>query len=488
VVTRVVPTTAAPATKTLRSKGLLREEILIKICGPFIGRASELGTAFMTAQFAIVGMLTSTVRSEPISTSNREVIPGYSLFRQEVIEFQQHHRQWGEVALLQPLSTKVTTWFITTAVALLVTFLFLGQYTRKETVVGYLTPISGTSKVFLPQQGTIKEIYVREGQEVQKGQPLLAVETSQIAANGQDVNVTMLATLESQQNLLMNQIAAEQERAKSEQGRLTALIGGLETEISQLQAQIEIQNERIRVSDELVSSVTGLRARGYISELEYRQRELAALEQKQKLNSLNQQLAARQSQLTDTRYSLQQLPTVMAQKIQSLRSELSATEQRIAEINGRRAYVIRAATAGRVSVLQATVGQFADPRRLQLEIVPNDSVLQAELLVPTRAIGFVRPGQKVKIKYEAFPYQNFGTYTGQIINVSQTIVTSSDASGPIALKEPAYRVTALLERPDIDAYGKKIPLQADMLLSADIILEQRSLVRWFLDPLLSVRM
>jgi len=414
--------------------------------------------------------------------------PQRSLFRQEAIEFQQHHRQWGEVALLQPVSTQVTTWFIATAVALVVSFLFIGQYARKETVAGYLTPVSGTSKVFLSQQGTIKEIYVKEGQEVQKGQPLLAVETSQIAANGQDVNTTMLDTLESQRNLLTNQIAAEQERTKSEQERLTALIGGLETEISQLQAQIEIQNERILVSAALVSYVTGLRGKGYISELEYRQRELAALEQKQKLNSLNQELAARQNQLTETRYSLQQLPTVMAQKIQSLRSELSTTEQRIAEINGRRAYIIRAAAAGRISMLQATVGQFADPRRLQLEVIPDDSVLQAELLVPTRAIGFVRPGQKVKIKYEAFPYQKFGTYTGQIIKVSQTILTSSDASGPIALKEPAYRVTAALERPDIDAYGKKIPLQADMLLSADILLEQRSLVSWFLDPLLSVRM
>lgn len=414
--------------------------------------------------------------------------PQGSLFRQEAIEFQQHHRQWGEVALLQPLSTKVMTWFFTTAVALVFVFLFLGQYARKETVVGYLTPVSGTSKVFIPQQGTIKEIYVKEGQGVQTGQPLFAVETSQIAANGQDVNTTMLDTLESQRNLLTNQIAAEQERAKSEQERLTALIGGIETEISHLQAQIEIQNEQIRVSDILVSSVAGLRARGNISEPEFRQRELAALEQKQKLNSLNQQLAARHNQLTERRYSLQQLPTVMAQKIQSLRSELSTTEQRIAEINGRRAYIIRAGTVGRVSTLQATVGQFADPRRLQLEIVPIDSVLQAELFVPTRAIGFVRPGQKVRVKYEAFPYQNFGTYAGQIIKVSHTILTSSDASGPIALKEPAYRVTAALERPDIDAYGEKIPLQADMLLSADIILERRSLVRWLLDPLLSIRM
>jgi membrane fusion protein len=416
------------------------------------------------------------------------VIPQPSLFRQEAIEFQQHHRQWGELALLQPLSTKIMTWFITTVVAVVLAFLFLGHYARKETVVGYLTPVAGTSKVFIAQQGTITEIYVKEGQEIEKGQPLLAVETSQIAANGQDVNTTMLDTLESQRNLLTNQIAAEQERTKSEQERLTALIGGLETQISQLQAQIELQNEQIRVSDILVSSVAGLRAKGHISEPEFRQRELAALEQKQKLNSLNQQLAARHNQLTETRYALHQLPTVMAQKIQSLRSELSTTEQRIAEINGRRAYIIRAGAVGRVSTLQATVGQFADPRRLQLEIVPSDSVLQAELFVPTRAIGFVRPGQKVKMKYEAFPYQKFGTYTGQIIKVSHTIVTSADASGPIALREPVYRVTASLERTDIDAYGEKIPLQADMLLSADIILEHRSLVGWLLDPLLSVRM
>ncbi len=380
------------------------------------------------------------------------------------------------------------TWFIATAVAIVITFLFLGQYARKETVDGYLTPTSGTSKIFVPQQGTIKEIYVKEGQEVQKGQPLLIVETSQIAANDQDVNTTMLDTLVSQRDLLINQIAAEQDRTKSEQERLTALINGLETEISEVQAQIEIQNESIRVADALVSAVSGLRARGNISEPEFRQRELAALALKQNLKSLNQQLAARHNQLIEMRFSFQQVPTVMAQKIQNIRTELSATEQRIAEINGRRAYIIRASTVGRVSTLQATVGQHADPRRLQLEIIPGNSVLQAEMFVPTRAIGFVRPGQKIRIMYHAFPYQSFGTYTGEIIKISQTILTNSDAFGPIVLKEPAYRVTAALDRQDIDAYGAKMVLQADMLLKADIILEKRPLASWFLDPLLSVRM
>lgn len=410
------------------------------------------------------------------------------LFRQEAIDFQQHNRQWGQVALLQPLSTKIITWFIVAAVAIIVSILFLAQYSRKETVIGYLMPTAGTAKIFASQQGTIREIFVKEGQEVEEGQPLLAIETSQIAANGQDVNASILSTLEAHRNRLTPQIAAEQERTKSERARVTASIGGLEAEISELQAQIDNQHERIRVSDVLVSNVAGLRARGLVTEPEYRQRELAALDQKQKLNSLNQQIAAKQNQLTETRYSLEQLPTVMEGKIQSLRSELATTEQRIAEVSGRRAYVIRAPAAGRISTLQATVGQFADPRLLQMEIVPNERVLQAELFVPTRAIGFVRTGQHVRILYEAFPYQQFGAYGGRVSKVSQTILTKSDASGPIELKEPAYKVTVALDRPDIDAYGKKIPLQADMLLRADIILEKRSLISWLLDPLLSVRM
>ena len=121
-------------------------------------------------------------------------------------------------------------------------------------------------------------------------------------------------------------------------------------------------------------------------------------------------------------------------------------------------------------------------------IIPQDSVLQAELFLPARAVGFVEAGQPVRIMYDAFPYQHFGTYRGEVVKVSQTILTSSDVAGPIKLTEPGYRVTAALERPDIDAYGKAVALQPDMLLKADIILEKRSLISWLTNPLRSVRM
>jgi membrane fusion protein len=409
------------------------------------------------------------------------------LFRTEAIDFQRQHRQWGEVALLQPLSTKVLTWFFTVAVALVIVFVSLAQYARKETVVGYLTPTSGTARIFVPRQGIIEAIHVEHGQEVQERQPLLTIATNEVAADGEDINTAKLETLSRQRDLLIQQIAAEEHRTNSERDRLTALIQGLETEITQLDAQIAIQGERSRLTESLVSSAAALAAKGYLSDADHKRRQEAFLEQKQSLSSLSQQLVVRQNLLTDTRYSLEQLPTTMAAKIQTLRNNLSDVQQRISETKGRSAYVIRAPTAGRVSSVQATVGRSADPRELQLEIVPLDSALEAELFVPTRAVGFVEVGQRVRILYDAFPYQKFGAYAGRLIKASQTILTSSDVSGPVTVKEPVYKVTAALDRPDVDAYGKKMSLQAGMLLKADIILERRSLLHWLLDPLLSAR-
>jgi membrane fusion protein len=302
------------------------------------------------------------------------------------------------------------------------------------------------------------------------------------------VNASLLETLGTQKDMLAKNIKGEEQRTQSERERLTALVRGLETELGQLRSQIQLQQELQKVAEGDLASADQLFKKGFMTAVELKRRQSALLEQKQALSSLQHQLTARQNQLTETRFALQQLPTVMAQKVQALRSELAATEQRITEINGRRAYVLRAPAAGRVATLQATVGQSVDPQRLQLEIIPEDATLQAELFVPARAIGFVEAGQPVRILYEAFPYQHFGAHSGRVVKVSHTLLTSADAGWPIALREPAYRVTAALDAAEIDANGKKVSLQPDMLLKADIILEKRSLLDWIMSPLRSVRM
>lgn len=409
------------------------------------------------------------------------------LFRQEVIEFQQRGRHWGRVVPVQPWPIRLTVWFITISVAIVIAGLFFAEYARKETVIGYLTPSAGTARIFAPHPGTISAVHVAQGQQVEEGQPLFSVAVEQIAADGRDVNATILATLERQLLSLQQQIGAEEQRGVSERARLTEQIRSLTTELSDIAAQIALQRERIAVVERLVASAAQLSRRGLISEVDQRRREEALLEQRLSLSAMSQQQTARQGQLSEARFNLEQLPTVTADRIQALHNQVASTEQRIAEVEGRRAFIVRAPIAGRVSSLQAMAGQPADPRRLLAQIIPGDSDLKAELFIPVRAIGFVEPGQMVRILYEAFPYQHFGTYRGRVLSVSQTILNASDVVGPVTLPGPAYRAIVTLERPDVDAYGKRVPLQPDMLLRADVILERRTLVDWLLNPLLSAR-
>ena len=225
-----------------------------------------------------------------------------------------------------------------------------------------------------------------------------------------------------------------------------------------------------------------------MSAVEGRRREDMLLEQRQNLVVLRRQLAEKQNKLAETKHTLAALPTETARKVQPLRDEIATIEQRRAEAKGQISYVIRAPAAGRVAMLQVRKGQTVQPQRLQLEIVPDNSTLRAELLIPTRAAGFVRVGQEVRLLYDAFPYQNFGAYTGRLTELSNTVVTKSDAAGPVVPQEPAYKAVAVLDRPDVDANGRKVKLQPGMLLQAKIILDRRSLARWILDPLLNERL
>ena len=194
-----------------------------------------------------------------------------------------------------------------------------------------------------------------EGQEVQEQQPLLTIDTTQFSATGEDVNAAILSTLLGQREQLNSQIAGEARRETSERDRLNQLTLGLKDQITQLEDQIPLQQDRIKISESLVASISQLVAKGVVTDVEFKRRKADLIGQRQSLNSLRQDLAARQNQLTDTQSTLNQLPIVIAEKIQLLRNELSSVEQRIAEINGRRAFVIRAPIAGRVSALQASI-------------------------------------------------------------------------------------------------------------------------------------
>jgi membrane fusion protein len=111
------------------------------------------------------------------------------------------------------------------------------------------------------------------------------------------------------------------------------------------------------------------------------------------------------------------------------------------------------------------------------------------LLVPSRAIGFIEPGDRVLLRYQAFPYQKFGHQEGRVAAISRSALSAGELGGLIGSTqqgEPFYRVTVSLARQAIIAYGKPEALKPGMLVDADVLGERKALVEWIFEPLYSL--
>jgi membrane fusion protein len=116
-------------------------------------------------------------------------------------------------------------------------------------------------------------------------------------------------------------------------------------------------------------------------------------------------------------------------------------------------------------------------------MVKREGPLQqiARLFVPTRAIGKVRTGQTASIRYDAFPYQKYGTFSGRIENVSNSVILPQEVEkvSPVKLTEPAYVLDVAIRRQSVMLGGdREAALRPDMLLTATIETDQRTILAW----------
>jgi len=318
-----------------------------------------------------------------------------------------------------------------------------------------------------------------------RGGPLLTVTDPETSARGENIDDAKAARLREQHAQLQDQIRLERQKAEVEEQRLQSQIRGISDEIAALARQQAIQTERVKIANRQLAGAIELADKGYLSKVEMRRRQDAYLAEQQSESALAKERADKEAGLSQHQNALQQLPIATAQRISQLKANIAELEVRLKEIDGKRGYLLSAPVSGRVSALQAWVGKLADSRMPALAIVPDGDVLEAELLVPARAIGFIAPGQTVHISYDTFPFQQFGFARGSVRTVSHTLLKPDEIVGPMILREPSYRVGVALERQTMRAYGAELPLEPDLQVQADILFERRTLLAWILDPLLS---
>lgn len=167
-------------------------------------------------------------------------------------------------------------------------------------------------------------------------------------------------------------------------------------------------------------------------------------------------------------------------------SSTAPVEQQELEPESPHLLIITAPSDGTVAAVMGDRGLSAKPQSPLLSILPRDAQLQARLLVPSRAIGSVHVGDAVRVRYQAFPYQRYGSFTGAITEISRTLIAPAELDGTVTVSEPAYRVTVALDSQTIAVGDTKLPLQPGMQLEADVPLLRRRLIQWVFEPLLAV--
>lgn len=405
-----------------------------------------------------------------------------SLFREKVIETRRD-RLLGAVALNTPLSAWLFTAFLLTIVASIAAALVFGTFVRRERVAGFLVPDRGLIHVYARDAGVVEQVYVREGDAVEAGAPLVTINKETGLEGVRETVSLALGNLDEQERALRRRLDLTKLKFKSEREGLELSRDSLAGEIEPLREQRSAQTQRAGLAAAQAANSSHLVEKGIMSLTETQRRQDQSLAQKQAGNEVERLILTYGRERKNVESQIKLLPVQEEIAVTEIREQLSALAQRRIEMRRLGHVVIHAPVPGHVGSLQVRPGQAIGAQSLQMTILPKDSRLEAQLFAPTRAAGFIKVGQLVKLRYDAFPYQKFGAAEGRITRISTTVINPNDLKD-FKVSDPVYRIIVGVEKQNIEASGQSFALQSGMTLQADVALDRVALWRVVFKPLI----
>ena len=412
-----------------------------------------------------------------------------SLFRQEALDAQA--TQWlGTIRIAQPIGHFAAATMAIIVVALIAAFAFFGTYTKRATIPGLLEPAGGTLRLTAPANGMVISARVAEGQHVAVDDVLFVLSGERISSSGA-TQAMIGEQLDLRRAALARELKLSAERHASRMRTSRERLAAIDIEFVQLGHEAEIGAAREAIARKNVERFEDLARTGFVSPAQAHAKVddvlvLKAQRENYKRVKANlvRERAGLAGQLSDSRL---QADTERA----DIERNLAVLAQERSENEARRTTVVHAPHAGTVTGIAAHAGQVIGAGGLLATLIPQGAPLEAQLFASTRQAGFVDPGQRVHLRYAAYPYQKFGMGEGIVKWIEkspyapQELPTQVIATlGPGALQgaEPVYRVVVALDAQSIETYGVAQPLKSGMVFEADVIQDTRRLYEWLLEP------
>jgi membrane fusion protein len=271
--------------------------------------------------------------------------------------------------------------------------------------------------------------------------------------------------------------------ASSEQTSLGAQRTSAQQAIVSLEKQKELLARQIRLDESQQSRIRRLLAQGVGTKVELEEAERSVLASRLNFEGTAEKIIDKREQLATLTVARSTRGMNGIQSESEIEGRIAAIAQERATLLRQDRLVLQAPIDGEIGDIAMNVGQSTSSDGSIVSVIPKKSKLEVQLLAPSSAVGFVKPGQNVKLKFDAFPYEKYGVGQGVVTWVSTVPTDHPVVDGKPATPEPVFRVRVSI---DSRGFDKKLPkgqLRAGMTLSANLILEERSLWEAFLGPI-----
>jgi membrane fusion protein len=426
----------------------------------------------------------ATTQRTGIATTQR------NLYRPE--SFEARELAWqGRAVLPLRLPVVFTTFSSVALAAAAAALLIFGGYSRRVDMEGAVLPTTGVVAISAPSPGRVERLAVQEGEAVEKGAPLYTLDLDTATKDG-GAQQRIIDAQTSGRAMLVQETQRKNQMSDLAERELLEKIETLKSQKSQAAEQINVQQDLVTkvANDYNQSKILFGKHIVTVSELNARRQEwMQALGRLQDLQSSDMRA---QSELKEAQYQLATARQTRADENDALKSKMLEIDEKLANAEAHRSIDIRAPANGVVTSIVAHPGQTISAGAPMLKILPSHASMQAELLAPSSAVGFIREGGRVLLRYSAFPYQKFGGYLGTVTAVSDAAISAEEAKlflggeAPTKQVGPFYRVIVTPDSQFARVYGEERKLPANMRVEAYALLDRRKLYEWILEPLYEI--
>lgn len=411
-----------------------------------------------------------------------------NLYRREAIEYKKNHWQ-GKALLLAGLPAWLIMLLSAIFLMMLIATVTFCSFTQRIDVRGEVITLPHSINIFSPQQGSVINQFVSIGDLVEKDAPLYEIDISRNTSSG---------------NVSAAQVGVINEKILNSQGIIEKLTRNKSETVSAIEVQLKTATESLKETNRMLtntqtglkkmhdnlSSYDGYLKKGYITKDQYNYQHSLYFQQQSAYQSLVSQKMQLESQLTQLNSDKITKAADFDNQILTQNNQTNDYRNQLVESNASGNLIIKAMTAGRIESLSVTKGQMVDNGSSLAQIKPTGDIEYYLILwLPNNAIPYVKPGDTINIRYDAFPSDKFGQFPGQVMSISSMPASRQEMSeytnvnnGAVQQELALYKALVKIKNKEFEYNGKNLKLSDGLKAQAIVFLEKRPLYMWMFTP------